>query len=112
MYDKLLRQFGESDVYRQYSDGSRYPFNCDFYIKSRDLFIEVNNHPSHGGHPYDPNSEEDRKTLEELRSDGGSWARMIIDVWTVRDRLKFQTAQANKLNYLVIYRSVDELIIE
>ena len=40
-YSKLLLIFDSEDIIRQYYD-DRYPFNCDFYIKSKDLFIELN----------------------------------------------------------------------
>lgn len=39
-YNYLLQHFEETDILRQYRD-ERYPFNCDFYIKSLDLFIEI-----------------------------------------------------------------------
>ena len=29
------------------------------YIKEDDLFIELNNHWTHGGHPFDPNNKEE-----------------------------------------------------
>ena len=40
---ELISKYGEDNVLCQYRD-NRYPFNCDFYIKSLDLFIEVNYH--------------------------------------------------------------------
>ena len=40
LYQRLERQFGKSDVEEEYHDEIRYPFNCDFYIKSLDLFIK------------------------------------------------------------------------
>ena len=39
------------DVINQYKD-ERYPFACDFYIPSLDLYIECNYHWTHGGHPF------------------------------------------------------------
>lgn len=42
VYEKLTTAF-KNDVVRYYSD-ERYPFECDFYIKSLDLFIECNFH--------------------------------------------------------------------
>ena len=42
VYEKLLTHFSKEDIIPQYFDGERYPFKCDFYIKSVDLFIEVN----------------------------------------------------------------------
>lgn len=41
-YKMLCDKYGEQDVERNYNKDSRYPFLCDFYIKSLDLFIECN----------------------------------------------------------------------
>lgn len=40
----LVEIFNENDIITEYSDDPRYPFKCDFYIKSEDLFIELNAH--------------------------------------------------------------------
>ena len=40
-YQYLLTKYNKTDIKRQYKD-TRYPFMCDFYIKSLDLFIELN----------------------------------------------------------------------
>lgn len=40
-YSYLAEKYGADDVIRQYKD-ERYPFACDFYVKSKDLFIELN----------------------------------------------------------------------
>lgn len=40
-YSHLVEKYGADDVIRQYKD-ERYPFACDFYIKSKDTFIELN----------------------------------------------------------------------
>ena len=37
----LVDKYGENNVLRQYKE-KRYPFNCDFYIKTTDTFIELN----------------------------------------------------------------------
>ena len=47
-FNYLKNKYGEKDIIHQYKD-SRYPFYCDFYIKSLDMFIELNLHWSHGG---------------------------------------------------------------
>ena len=54
----LLIIFEKDDIIRQYYDKDRYPFNCDFYIKSKDLFIEYQGHPSHGYCPFNRNNRE------------------------------------------------------
>ena len=42
-YFKLISLFRISDIIRQYKSDV-YPFACDFYIKSLDLYIECNYH--------------------------------------------------------------------
>ena len=107
LFKQLVDQYGEDNVLRQYSE-ERYPFKCDFYIKSEDLFIELNLHPTHGTHPFNPNDYEDIVLLEKLRRDDTEWSNKIIDVWSVRDYNKRQCAIKNNLNYKVIY-SIKEL---
>lgn len=106
-YKYLCDKYGEDDIIRQYRD-DRYSyngkcFNCDFYIKSEDRFIELNYHPSHGGHPFDENNEEDLKILENLKNNKSEWNDLIIDVWTNRDVLKKKVAEQNKLNIDILY---------
>lgn len=101
-YEELCDKYGVDDVIRQYKE-ERYPFNCDFYIKSEDLFIEINKHPSHNTHPFNPQDENDIALLEKLKEDNSRWSNMIIDVWTIRDVEKQRIAKENNLNYRVIY---------
>ena len=102
-YQILLKSYSSDDIIRQYDKDLRYPYQCDFYIKSEDKFIELNIHPSHGDHPFNPDDEMDQQLLEQLRSDNTDWSNMIIDVWSNRDYIKRQTAIKNNLNYQVIY---------
>lgn len=101
-YKSLLEKYNKDDIIRQYKD-ERYPFNCDFYIKSEDLFIELNYHPSHNDHPFDKNNKEDLFLLDKLKEENSNWSNMIIDVWTVRDVKKLEIANKNNLNYIVMY---------
>ena len=41
-----------NDVIRSYST-DKYPYNCDFYIPSKDVYIECNFHWTHGYMKYD-----------------------------------------------------------
>lgn len=66
-YKQFCDIFGEENILRQYKE-ERYPFNCDFYIKSQDLFIEINYYWTHGPHPFDCSSEEDLSRLEQIKS--------------------------------------------
>lgn len=64
LYNILCSKFGKEDVMCQYSD-NRYPYRCDFYIKSKDLFIELNAHWTHGDHPFDISNNDDLKKLND-----------------------------------------------
>lgn len=104
LHSLLVCIFGEDDVDTQFRDSTRYPFACDFYIKSKDLFIELNIHPSHYTHAFNIDDENDVLLLEELKSSNDKWDNMIADVWGNRDTQKITLAKNNKLNYIVIYQ--------
>lgn len=53
-FQKLKEKYGENNVKHHYKD-KRYPYECDFYIASADLFIELNLHWTHGGRLFDYN---------------------------------------------------------
>lgn len=107
--EKLSNLF--PDLKTQYKE-ERYPFHCDFYIPSLDLFIECNFHWTHGRRPFNPGSEKDIEQLkrwEELgRSatsvrDKGQYYKNAITTWTDLDVRKRTIAEQNGLNYLVFY---------
>lgn len=103
MYEKLCAVYGSDNVLRHFVGDLRYPFECDFYIKTEDLFIELNKHPSHGTHPFNSNNKDDMLLFEELSNKNDKWSKMILDVWANRDVIKIKTALKNNLNYIVIY---------
>ena len=105
MYLLLIDVFGEHDVIRQYKD-PRYPYCCDFYIKSLDLFIELNATWLHGGHWFNDINESDLNKLTRWSNkvqQGSKFYQVAIDVWTVRDVNKRLTALKNNLNYVVFW---------
>ena len=106
MYQFLCDRFGKDDVKRQYRQDARYPFHCDFYIPSRDLFIELNATWLHGGHWFDETNPDDVQQLQlwkDLEQQGKRFYGVAIDVWTVRDVKKRKMAEENGLNYLVFW---------
>ena len=109
-YNKLLTIFDKSDIERQYFDEVRYPYACDFYIKPLDMFIEINNHWTHGTHPFDANNSDDIKILNRAieRSNYSDFYTTFIYVWTDLDIRKYKTAIKNKLNYMRLY-SINEM---
>lgn len=102
MYTKLVDTYGADNVIRQYSD-DRYPFSCDYYIPSEDLFIELNAHWTHGPKPFDPSDEECLELLDKWRSKHTKFYDQAIYVWTDLDVRKYQAALENNLNYERIY---------
>ena len=103
-YEYLLTIYNKDDIIYQYRS-EVYPFVCDFYIKSEDLYIELNYHWTHCDHPYNKDSIKDQKYLEELiqRSKVSDYYKNVITVWTVKDPLKLETVRKNNLNFRFIY---------
>ena len=94
------------DIVSQYKD-NRYPFACDFYIPSLDLFIECNYHWTHGGKPYE-GTEDDMQIVEKWKSKGTKFYFNAIQTWTIRDVNKRNIAKQNKLNYIEFW-NIDEI---
>lgn len=103
----LEEKFEKDDIIYQYKDDKRYPFSCDFYIISLDLFIEIQGFASHGTHPFNPSSKEDQERLETLKakSEMHPMYKTFIEIWTVRDPLKRKIARDNRLNFIEIFSS-------
>lgn len=107
LIEKLIKEYGEQDVIHPYRD-PRYPFNCDIYIKSIDLFIEVNGTIEHNGRPYDPSNPEhvaEAIEFEDRARAKGDASRYwnILKWWTQIDPLKLETFRKNNLNFRIIY---------
>lgn len=109
VYIDLVDRFGKDDVYYQYGihpKDERYPFSCDFYVKSLDLFIELNAHWTHGKHWFDENNHDDNLRLKHILESGKrskSSYDTFIKTWTNLDVKKRKYAKKNKLNYLVFW---------
>ena len=112
LYKELILLFGEGDVLRNVKVDDRYPYAVDFYIKSRDLFIELNGDKAHNTHWFDANSKRDLQIVNSyyenmvrIESETGkkSRYRKYIETWTVKDLEKRQCAEKHKLNYLVFW---------
>lgn len=102
LYEMLLGRFDETDIERQYKS-SVYPFPCDFYVKSRDLYIELNGLWTHGSHWFDAASDDDKSVVELWSQRGTKYYRNAVHVWTVADVNKRCVARDNNLNYVVFW---------
>jgi len=96
-----------SDVIRQYKSND-YPFICDFYIPSLDLYIECNYHWTHGGHHYNEDNREDQLLVEKWKQKNTKFYDIAINTWTVRDVNKRNIAKDNNLNYMEFW-NINEL---
>ena len=108
--DLLVEKYGKNDVFRQFIS-KEYPWHCDFYIKSLDIFIELQCMRTHGGHPY--NSIEDQAKLQRWQSIANNGSRVYknaIKVWTVSDSNKRKIAKENHLNYIEVFDSNFEIL--
>lgn len=94
-----------SDVIRQYSS-NLYPFNCDFYIPSLDLYIECNYHWTHGNKLYEGTYKDNIK-LELWKSKNTKYYNNAIYTWTDLDIRKYNIAKENNLNYKIFYNIKD-----
>lgn len=105
IYNKLCLRYDKEDIIHPYFDQERYPFVCDFYIKSADLFIEVNGTWTHGPEAFDLDNIEHQKLLDKWKekSKNSKYYKNAIYTWTVLDVRKKEIAKKNNLNYKVIY---------
>ena len=101
-YTLLVQKFGKDDVIPQYRS-ERYPYKCDFYIKSLDAFIELNIYWMHGGHFFDANNDADLEKLQVWLASGKPSYERAIYVWTQNDLEKRDIALKNNLNYIVFW---------
>ncbi len=105
-YELLVDKFGKDDVESQYNKDARYPYACDFYIRSLDLFIELNATWLHCGHWFDEHNEDDLQKLQMLfdkAQESKPMYKRAIYIWTYDDLRKRQTAIENHINYLVFW---------
>ena len=93
-------------VIRQYKDKERYPYCCDFYIPELDYFIELNGNWTHGKHPYNIDSIEDKKILEFWNTkslEGHKYYLNAIKTWTIYDVNKRNKDKENNLNFKEVW---------
>ena len=103
LYPDIL-QYYKDERYSNPRNGRRW--ECDFYIPSLDLFIEVQGFRTHGDHPYNKKSEEDAQTVKKLNDEylsGKKFSNGILYTWTKVDPYKRYIAKKNNLKYLELF---------
>ena len=110
-----ILKYKYSDIIRQYSS-DLYPYLCDFYIPSMDLYIEFNGSQFHNGRPFlntdkdikEVNALKDKsKLLKKLNGVSKTQYDMIIYTWTDLDVRKRKIAHDNKLNFVEFWNIND-----
>lgn len=107
LYEELIEQYGIDDVKRQYNEDPRYPYRADFYIKSLDLFIELQRTWHHGKHPFNSEDPKDLEIVEKWKekAEGNPKSQYngAITIWTIKDVEKRKCAIKNNINIKFIY---------
>lgn len=90
------------DLITQYRS-KEYPFDCDFYIPSLNLYIEYNGTWTHGDKFFDKNNKDDVEKLNQWieKSKTSNYYKNAIETWTIRDVNKLNIAIENNLSYVV-----------
>ena len=99
--------------YKTQYKSEKYPFCCDFYLDDLDLYIEIQGNWTHGNEPYNESNKNHQEILEswKSKSETHKYYKNAINVWTIRDVLKRETAKQNQLRYLEIFScKIDEVI--
>ena len=114
---KIEKQFEEylkenNINYKTQYKSELYPFFCDFYLPDNDLYLEINAHWTHGGHPFDSTNNEDQLKLEMWKQKRTNFYDNAIEIWTKRDVLKRETAKKNNLNYIEVFSNKLDKIID
>lgn len=110
-YNKILTKF--ADAIHHYTADFRYPFECDIYIPSQDLFIECHFSQYHQYKPFDINNKQDWIKLlclelnatrinKSCNNRKNQYEQMIYN-WTDLDVRKLEAFKKNNLNYKIFY---------
>ena len=107
--ERVYKQLNERfQVIRQYSSND-YPFACDFYIPSLDLYIECHISWTHGTKPFNENDKECIEKLNQWKNKAqtSDYFKNAIYIWTDLDVRKKQISESSKLNILFFYNEND-----
>ena len=101
---RIAKYFEEKniDFKQQYKEDKRYPFQADFYLPKRDLFLEFNGFWTHNSRWY-TGDEYDLKQIENVSFLSSHEAA----AWHTRDVIKRKTAKKNNINYVVLWDNHD-----
>lgn len=110
-YNWLCEEYGIDNIIRQYKDiryinlENNHLYWCDFYIKTKDIFIEIQGYWGHGPHPFDENNKEDLALVEKWKECATKKEiyKRAIEGWINDDVKKRKIAKQNNLRYIEIF---------
>ena len=114
---KIEKQFEaylkENNInYKTQYKSELYSFNCDFYFPDNDLYLEIQGSWTHGYRPFNPNNKDDQLQLLEWQSKNNEFYNSAIKTWTIRDVRKREIAKKNNLNYLEVFTTNINVLID
>ena len=107
LYKLLVKKYGKDDVLVNHKDDILYPWKVDFYVKSRNLFIEYNGFYTHHDCWYNGKSKTHRDLKYMLENSDKYGYNKKYKTWIVSDVEKRKTAKRNNLNYVVLWNEQD-----
>lgn len=111
IYKMLCEQFGINNVQRQYKS-ELYPYPCDFYVISLDLYIEYQGWWSHGKQAFNKDNKKHQQILQQWKQRSQDETKIkkqrelyksAIKTWTIKDPQKRQTAKENNLSWIEFF---------
>lgn len=102
IYKILLEYFSADNIERQYQT-LKYPYPCDFYIKSLDLYIEYQGTWCHGNEPFNPHNRLHQEIVNRWASRHTEYSDYAVKIWTQRDPEKRKIAKENNLNWVEFF---------
>lgn len=101
IFDKLKEKY--PDVIISYTDDrfvnpeTKRHFQSDYYIPSKDWFMNYNKTWTHFSEPYNPNNPEHQADLKwlESKAEPGNYYERTIKQWTITDPIKRGVAKVN-----------------
>lgn len=114
---KIEKQFEaylkENNInYKTQYKSEPYPFNCDFYFPDYNLYLEIQGSWTHGYRQFNPSNNDDQIQLLEWQSKNNKFYNSAINTWTIRDVLKRETAKKNNLNYIEVFTTNINVLID
>lgn len=102
--EDIYNEYGKNNVKLNYFDQNIFPFFTT-YITSLNLFIDDLTNIKNGDKPYNKESEEDEAELKRLKTSERKEDILKLSYWGRINRLKVEYIEANRLNYIGIYKN-------